>query len=354
MISPILQGAQWSQESEKILNQATENAAQNLIKKERQSQHCHKLASMLRAQGKPRVQQNELESLVAACHLANQGLESRIRKALGMAKTKEEQRKEKKEAADMEKRATKELLAQLAEAAGTSRDNAKKAMENAGGDPDLALVMLLSDPDEAKRREKREATTAKAKEQKQQSAEKAAKETEQMKKEKLAEAKKLAISVASLASLTQKMAWAQVQIELDAQINVWQTQAMMSAATGGGGLPYEETQREVQNVIATAARDPRNAVFLLEVALQQTMDRGLELCTGMLVAADGVLEAESIAESRKELAKRLKDLVKALETGKENQIRMQDQTTLVAACKLKDSTTETSVLMLLNPRNVSL
>merc|ERR1711907_349834 len=97
-------------------------------------------------------------------------------------------------------------------------------------------------------------------------------------------------------------AWAQAQIEFEAQLNVWQTQAMLIAAKGGYFPSYGDTESEIKGVLQAASREPQNASLLLEHALQNAVDSGLEICTGMLVAADGVLDADHVSQSRRRLA----------------------------------------------------
>merc|ERR550537_2180711 len=99
-------------------------------------------------------------------------------------------------------------------------------------------------------------------------AEKAARKKEKKAEEKATEAKKIAMTVGSLAASTQKMAWAQVQVEFEAQLNVWQTQAMLLAAKGGYFPSYAETQSEIQGVLHAAAQNPAGTSLLLEHALQ--------------------------------------------------------------------------------------
>merc|ERR1712227_815588 len=97
-------------------------------------------------------------------------------------------------------------------------------------------------------------------------------------------------------------AWAQVQLEFEAQLSVWRTQALISASAGGGSWSYSQVQREIEGVLATAAREPTGAVILLEHAFQNAADMGFELCNGMLAAADGVLDADQIGQNRRRLS----------------------------------------------------
>lgn len=349
MLGEVLQGQQLrvQQGQEQELNQATENAARTIIEEDRQSIYFIRLVAMLEArpQADPptKAQRQEIEALLAACQLGNKGLESRVRKCLGLDRSKQECSEK-----TMQKALGKTLISQIMAAAGTSHERAKRALENSGGNADDALVMLLSE---------REANAVKAQEATREKAEKAARNKEKAAKDRVAEAKKIAMTVASLAASTQRMAWAQVQIEFEAQLNVWQTQAMLSAASGGHSVSYAVTQREVEGVLAAAAREPSGTALLLEHALQNAVETGLELCTGVLMAADGVLGAEQVAQNRRRLAAKLHDVGKLLEAGlpvQHDAAEAKELPTLVSVCQLKDSNLAFRAESLLDPGNVSL
>lgn len=315
----------------------------NVVKADRQSKHCARLAGMLKICGQTRqptqMSKREVDQLLTACELGNKGLETRCRKSLGVQYAPED---------DPEKQHQKAMVSQIVAATGVSQDRAKRALESAGGNADNALCMILSE---------READKVKVEEKAREKAEKAARKKEHKAQEQAAEAKKTAMTIASLGASAHKMAWAQVQIEFEAQLNVWQTQAMLVAAKGGRFPSYEDTQREMQGVLHAATQDPQNATLLLEHALQNAADSGLEVCTGMMVAADGVLDAEMVAQNRRRLAGELHKVTKALEAGipvQHNADQARELSTLVGSCALKDNSLTLKAQQLLSPGNVSI
>lgn len=318
-----------AQGQEELWSQAVDTAARDVLKAERQSKHCTNLARMLQARspGDPPAgaKQKELETLLKGCSLHTPALEGRIREAMGMEKTE----KEKKKAADAAQNA---LIAQIVSATGVSKDRAKRTLENTGGDADNALVIIMSE---------KEAAKLKLEEQKIEKQERAARKEEKKRSGKAEECRKLAVTMGSMASATQRMAWAQVQLEFEAQLSVWQTQALIRAGAGGGSWSYEEAQREMEGVLATATREPTGAAILLEHALQNLMDAGYNPCNGLLVAADGILDADQIGQNRRRLAAKLGDIAKALEVGlpvKCDASQAREISNLVASCQIKDVT----------------
>merc|ERR1712146_282227 len=134
---------------------------------------------------------------------------------------------------------------------------------------------------------------------------------------------------------------------------------MGSASAGGGSWSYAEAQREIEVVLATAAREPAGAVILLEHAFQNAVDMGFELCNGMLAAADGVLDADHIGQNRRRLAAKLGDIARALEVGlpvHHDASQARELSNLVASCQIKDVTLATKAQQMLatNAGSVSL
>lgn len=157
----------------------------------------------------------ELTALIKACRLENPRLESQVRKVLGMPPTKAEiaQAAAQKKAAQIKAlkqsvansaEARQQKIRQVAEAGNCSHDRASKAIDNAGGDADMALVMLLSE--ETAQQSKKNADKIAAK--------KAMKAAEKAAVQDTArEANGVAHALAALAPDTHRLAWEKMQSE---------------------------------------------------------------------------------------------------------------------------------------------
>lgn len=302
----------------------------------RRPQSCH---APERTLTKARVQ--EIEVLLKACEIGKgTSMEQRMRKALGLDKEKEE--------LNQQKAAEKAKILQLVVASGASEEHTKKALEKAGGNADSALTILMSE---------KKAAAAKAEVKAREKLEKKAKDAAKVTHEKIADAKKTAATMADLASSTQRLAWAQVQVEFDVQVNLWKNQEMIAGAQNINAPSYAETQSEIQGVLDASAREPIGASLNLERALQHAMDRGLQLCSGMYKCADGLHAAKTIAGNRQKLARKLGEVAKSIEAGvpvKHCAADAKELSALVASCQLKDASLGMHAQMLLDPGNVSI
>lgn len=343
MLNSIVQSDQEreKQGKERVLNKGLDSGLLNVFQAERQRKLCDNLAALLQ-NGPPQQQpqqeeRKEISTLVKGCHLDNKDLESRVRKVLRLDKEDSPEEKQRKAATSA-----------VMDAAGCSYDRAKKALESAGGDANRAIVMLMSE---------REAAATKEREKAEEKAEKAARSREKAQKAKASEAIEVAQTIQGLASSTERDAWKQVRLEFSAQMKIWETQTMIMAAQGGYTVSYENTQREIEGVLLAAQRDGAGAQMLLEHALQNAMEYGLEWSNGVLVAADGVLDAATVAQKRFRLASKLNEIAKLLEAGlpvQHDPNEARELSGLVAHCALKDNTLAMRTETLLSPGSVSM
>lgn len=298
LLKPLLTG---QEPLAKMLNHSTEKATHAVVKASRLQQLCERLGQSLEAEGAG-SQPKELESLLTSCQL-QATLESKARRVLRLGPTKAEQAKADKQAKEAQQAALRATIQQLASAANVSAENAASALESANGDANSALTMLLSEVEE---REARKAAKLAEK----MEAKMAAREKQQQ--EKTREAASLANVVSKLAGCTVGDSWKKVSTEFEAQMKVWDS---VATAQGNGAFQYQAIQQQVQGVLDMASQDPSSAVMLLETVLFEITSQRMRLTNGMMVAADGVLDASRIADYRRQLAARLRVLAQRLKTG---------------------------------------
>lgn len=323
----------------KLLNHSTEKATHAVVKASRLQQLCDRLAQSLEAEGAG-SQPQELESLIASCQL-QATLESKSRRVLRLGPTKAEQAKADKQAKEAQQAALRATIQQLASAANVSTEAAASALENANGDANSALSMLLS---EAEEREARKAAKLAEK----MEAKLAAREKEQQAKTR--EAASLANVVSKLAGCTVGDSWKKVATEFDAQTKVWDS---VATAQGDGAFQYQAVQQQMQGVLDTASQDPSSAVMMLEMVLFEITSSRLRLSNGMVLAADGVLDASRIADYRRQLAARLRVLAQRLKEGETSGLGgfQSEIKSLAQSCNL-DVTLKERVLALAKPSSV--
>eukprot|EP00931_Biecheleriopsis_adriatica_P100826 TRINITY_DN76066_c0_g1_i1.p1 TRINITY_DN76066_c0_g1~~TRINITY_DN76066_c0_g1_i1.p1 ORF type:complete len:504 (-),score=144.94 TRINITY_DN76066_c0_g1_i1:173-1684(-) len=322
----------------KILNHSTEKAAHLVVKALRLTQLCERLSQSLEAMGAG-SEEKELESLLVACQLQEGPLESKARRVLGLGLSKADKAKVARQAKESEQAALKATIMQIASAGNVSQEKAAAVLEAAKGDADQALTMILSEEEE---RQARKAAAL---------ADKMEKRMEQKQKiweAKVKEARSLATIVGKLAGSTVRNAWAKVGSEFEVQMNVWDS---VAAANGNGGAQYQAIQMEMQSVLDQASSDPANSVMLLEYVLQRiTMETRLQLSNGLMLAADGVLDAERVAGYRRQLTSRLLQLSKSADNeynaGVEAELK-----SLAMSCNLEE-VLKRRVLDLVKPKSI--
>eukprot|EP00440_Ansanella_granifera_P042963 gb/GFBE01046581.1/.p1 GENE.gb/GFBE01046581.1/~~gb/GFBE01046581.1/.p1 ORF type:complete len:503 (+),score=146.42 gb/GFBE01046581.1/:1-1509(+) len=346
LLKPLISVSTPGQEAPaKILNHSTEKAAHLVIKALRLTQLCDRLAQSLEAFGGG-TSEKEKEQLLAACQLQEGPLESRCRRVLDLGPSKSEKEKAAKKAKESEHAALQAAIQQIASAANVSPEKAASALENARGDADKALYMLLSEEEE--RQARKAAALAEKMEKKMEQEQKKMEQKQKLYEAKIKEASSLASVVSKLAANTITGAWAKVQAEFEVQMNVWDS---VAAANGNGAAQYQVIQMEMQGVLDSATQDPANAVMLLEYLLQKiTTETRLALSNGMMLAADGVLDAERVSAYRRQLAARLRDLSRAEESEYSGAIESELKS-VVQSCNL-DQVLKSRVLDLVKPRSI--
>lgn len=268
------------------------------------AEKCHAAARLgPTVQGSPLGDKMDLEALLAKCPIKPAGgLVGRVRKVLRMGPSKEELAAAKKafeakraEAKREEAEARDTKAKQLAKAAGTTVERARKAVDSSNGDDNLAMSMLLSEAES--NRLKKTMTTGERK-----ATQKAVAlaEVEGGRQE----AGMLAGEVDSLARNTGKQAWKRMRDEFECQVRVWDT----SAAMGGGGRSYNRVQEEFQGVFEEADVRPESAPLLLQAALQNALRARHKIGNGVTQAADGVQDAQRLTGKRDDLSKYLRAL----------------------------------------------
>lgn len=289
--------------SQKLLNKGTEGAIDKVIKSSQRVQICEQLARNIQA-ARPSSPESgagdAAEALLKACRLENPALERRVRRALNLTPTKQDLAAMEKKKAAASKNAADAKVKQVSTAAKVTQEQARKAIDNAGGDPDLALVMLLSEADEKSAKKQQVAELA---------AEKEKKKNEERRKHQSQEASTLAGKISGLAESTEVMAWQKLRDEIKVQISVWDSQALT-------GAPINvEAKQALQTILDAADADPANAVVLCEMVLQNLTQQRIQVTGGIFSAADGILDAERIARNRRELAEALNVVHTSLEAG---------------------------------------
>lgn len=289
-----------------LLNRSSLAALQHVLKAERMRELCHRLAETLEtACGNPKpidVQAKELEALIQACSLSAP-VQSKARRVLQLPPTKEEAaenaRKAKEAAAAAkaaEQAAEQAKIRYVAKCANTSVERATRAMRDAGGDRDKALIMLVSEE---------EALQAKK-------AADLVKKQQDAAQHRLMEAITLAAHLSSLADSAAVAAWTDLQTEFEVQMGIWDS----LAAARQQAPRYHRIQQEMEGVMNLAYQDPDQAVLLLEMVLHNAVHGArLTLSSGMLIKADGVLSAKGQSEYRQTLAHQLENTAQCLEAG---------------------------------------
>lgn len=292
-----------------LLNHATVSAAHDVFKADRVRKLCDRLGQTLEAAvtapAPTQEAKKEHENLLAACRLQEPALISKVRKALGLGPTKAEIAKMAQKEKEAELKAHQQVIHQVAKAADCSPEKAAAALESSDGDPNRALVMILSEEEEKQMRKAAElAEKQRVKRE----------EAEQFRQDRFREGNSLASTISSLAASTVTLAWSKVQSEFEVQMNIWDS---LAATRGNGGAAYSPFQLAMENVLVNAMEDPAGSVLLLESVLADIVSsRSLALSSGMMVAADGVLDAQRVADCRRQLAAKLRFIAQQFQDGR--------------------------------------
>lgn len=320
-----------------ILNEAINRAGQNVIKADQQAKMCQQLEHMCQVgpqQPLTKSSIHDIEKLMGQCDSGNKALTTRVRQVLGLEKDKEE--------LAAQKAAQEALVNKIVAASGASADKAKKTLQNAGGNPDQAVALILSE---------KQAAAAKSEKEAKEKAEAKAKKELKKAQEKVAEAHKIASTISSLASSTISMAWSQMQIEFDTQQNVWQTPLALAAASKGRAVDCTHAQSELKSIMQEAKRDPKSAATRLVHAIQNARESGLQVCAGMDKCVEGVGGADKLAARRRKLATVLQEIAKAAEMRRPAQVshEARELARMVDACQISDFTLAESAKKLMEP-----
>eukprot|EP00933_Yihiella_yeosuensis_P036818 TRINITY_DN30632_c0_g1_i1.p1 TRINITY_DN30632_c0_g1~~TRINITY_DN30632_c0_g1_i1.p1 ORF type:complete len:513 (+),score=153.12 TRINITY_DN30632_c0_g1_i1:73-1611(+) len=304
VLKPVLQ-----EDEMKVLNTSTASAGHAVLKAQRVLKMCERLATALEhASSEPApdaAKKKELLALFRACAIEEAQMERRIRRVLGLGLSKADADKVKEKKAEASVKAVQQTIQQVAKAANVSVDKASKAIDAADGDPNRALVMLLSEQEELELKKAEQLAQNQLKKQAM---------AVKMAEVRYRETRSLAETISTLGARTVSMAWDQIRSEFEVQMSIWDN---LAVAKGTGPPQYQDFQMEMEGVLANATHDPRSSVMLLEVVLHNfvTSRRGLALSNGMMVAADGILDAQRLSDCRSDLANKLRQLTAWMEAG---------------------------------------
>eukprot|EP00929_Paragymnodinium_shiwhaense_P089058 TRINITY_DN49316_c0_g2_i1.p1 TRINITY_DN49316_c0_g2~~TRINITY_DN49316_c0_g2_i1.p1 ORF type:complete len:906 (-),score=256.73 TRINITY_DN49316_c0_g2_i1:233-2950(-) len=186
---------------------------------------------------------------------------------------------------------------------------AEKTMEEAGGDLEMAWVMLVSmDAHEAA----------------------ALVEAQQAARESRAgDLRALAMSLSAMASTTEQKIWEKMRDSFQVQVKVWEAQA----AFAGRNQNQDRIEREMNGVLDLSTVDPKGAAIMLDDVLRNAWSRHVTLSPDVMDVVSKLQNAGQQAQSRWELAARLEGM--ALEqSGKFSKAEEKEIMTLIQACDL--------------------